>query len=353
VGTTPGVTILWALRSPCQLACQYCYFGTLDDRPAGPRRPRQIGDLTHVGADDASLGVVLKFISTFHPGLVRRVFLAGGEPLVWSGVREVITALKAAAVEIIVCTNGQPLQDDELASRLLMTPVAAVSVSLDSHDAVYNDRWRVDHSGRGWAATVQGLKMLVARRRALSATTRIGVYAVITRQNITHIVDTAKFVADLGVDYFIVQPVSLSRDHKLHSVLSIQRSDLASLADAINILQGQELQIHLPNERYLQLVLQSLTSDRHPRVERCFGGRELFFVQPDGSVWDCPSRYKIAATPRDELVSIVRQSAREIFSVKRRERDTSCDLFSDDCVNMWQLMAFDEILYPMEAESGR
>ena len=32
------------------------------------------------------------------------------------------------------------------------------------------------------------------------------------------------------------------------------------------------------------------------RLPGCFGGTTLAFVEPDGSVWDCPSRYRIAAT---------------------------------------------------------
>ena len=33
------VTLLWALRRPCHLACRYCYFGDLEeDRLSRPRR---------------------------------------------------------------------------------------------------------------------------------------------------------------------------------------------------------------------------------------------------------------------------------------------------------------------------
>jgi molybdenum cofactor biosynthesis enzyme MoaA len=77
-----GVTLLWGLRSPCNLNCLYCYFGTLgggpQDRSAGPSRP---GELSHVGSTDLSLIEMLQFISTFTPELVHRVFIAGGEPL--------------------------------------------------------------------------------------------------------------------------------------------------------------------------------------------------------------------------------------------------------------------------------
>src|SRR5258707_1339775 len=80
----PGVTLLWALRSPCNLQCQYCYFGT-QEVPAPPH----VGALSHRGHRDLALNALLAFIQTCSSTMVRRVFLAGGEPLVWLGSRRV------------------------------------------------------------------------------------------------------------------------------------------------------------------------------------------------------------------------------------------------------------------------
>jgi hypothetical protein len=73
-------------------------------------------------------------------------------------------------------------------------------------------------------------------------------------------------------------------------------------------------------------------------VAGCFGGRELFFIEPDGSVWDCPSSLKIAATPSGRLRSIRGHAATGLFTAV--SRCTDCALFSRDCVNMWPLMEF-------------
>jgi len=76
----------------------------------------------------------------------------------------------------------------------------------------------------------------------------------------------------------------------------------------------------------------------------CFGGRDLFFIEPNGSIWDCPSVYKIQITLPDQYLSIKNASAEHLFSQERRCRNTDCSHFSQDCVNMWQLMEFDSIL---------
>jgi len=344
--TTQGVTLLWALRSPCNLNCQYCYFGTLggpQDRSAGPSYP---GELSHVGCHDLSLFSQLRWISSFTPALVHRVFVAGGEPLIWKGTGRVLKALKEAGCKVIVCTNGLPLRDETVVRSLLEIGVDAVSISLDSHDAAYHDHWRQDRSGQGWLGVVEGVRTLVSLRNAEHHPMKIGIYSVITQLNIDHILPTARYVADLGVDYFIIQPISLTPDHAHGPDLMLDARHQSTLAQALEALQQAGLSLHLPHPGYLKRVLQTLMPGPLPVIQQCFGGRDLFFIEPDGSVWDCPSCYKIAQTPTNTYLSIRDYSATELFSVQRRQRNTDCACFSQECVNMWQLMAFDQILAP-------
>lgn len=103
-----GVTLLWALRSPCNLGCLYCYYGTLEDE-INRTNPLAIGELSHVGDNDLDKMEVIAFVKSFDPKLVKRVFIAGGEPLNWKGSFEIIEILKGIGCEVIVCTNGLPL----------------------------------------------------------------------------------------------------------------------------------------------------------------------------------------------------------------------------------------------------
>ncbi len=339
-----GVTLLWALRSPCNLSCQYCYFGTVEEQsPRGTASARP-GTLSHIRRDDLPLCDMMTFISTFPSHCVNRVFVAGGEPLVWRGTLSVLTGLKARGCEVIVCSNGLPLQKVEMCRALLDLLVDAISISLDSHDAHYNDYWRRDKSGQGWHSVVRGIQTLVQQRNARRMPTQIGVYSVISQQNLDHIVDTGRFVADLGVDYFIVQPISLTPDHTLHDELSLDARHKRVFVQQVQQLRQVVSDIHLAHPEYIQQVITTLTSGSLPMTKGCFGGRDLFFIEPNGSIWDCPSVYKIQNTPSDQYLSIKNASAEHLFSQERRCRNTDCSLFSQDCVNMWQLMAFDSIL---------
>lgn len=72
------------------------------------------------------------------------------------------------------------------------------------------------------------------------------------------------------------------------------------------------------------------------------------FIEPDGSVWDCPSRHKIAATAAQAAQrSITAGTAAELFPQPAATTGCDCPLYSDDCVNMWPLMTdFDRFLAP-------
>ena len=101
------VTVLWALRSPCHLACRYCYFGDLEEHRLSP--PAGAGQLSHLSRDDAPIDSINAFLSSIGQSAVRRVFLAGGEPLNWPPALAIAGVLKDAGVEVIICTNGIPL----------------------------------------------------------------------------------------------------------------------------------------------------------------------------------------------------------------------------------------------------
>lgn len=341
-----GVTLLWALRSPCNLQCLYCYFGTGETPEARVTTPGLPGTLSHNGRNDVPLAKMLAFIRTFSPGYVRRVFLAGGEPLVWQGTQHVVAALKQAGCEVILCTNGLPLQHEAATRLLLDLHVDAVSVSLDSFDAASNDRWRQDRSGQGWAGVVKGIQTLLKLRNEQQSATKVGVYAVITQQNLDQVARTGRFVADLGADYFVVQPVSLAPEHALHADLCMDGRHRAAFIEQIRQLHDANLGIQLAHPDYLTRVITTMTPGPLPMIQGCFGGRDLFFIEPDGSVWDCPSALKIHDTPLEQHWSITSSSAEDLFSTQRRCRNTDCTLFSQDCVNMWQLMSFDTILSP-------
>ncbi|MGW4370326.1 radical SAM protein [Nocardia takedensis] len=328
------ITLLWGLRSPCAFACPHCYFGTIEEHKAAP--PEQAGVLSHLSRTDLPAAAVTAFARTLVDSEVERVVIAGGEPLDWPGTLGLIELIKDAGCQVVVATNAVPLTRPAVAQRLVDLGVDGVSVSLDSADAHTNDLMRPSRSGRfGFGDVVAGIETLLAAR-GTRATPRVGIYTVITRSRPQEITEVGRLAAELGVDYFVPQPISLAADHALFDRMCHTPGDVGDVGEHLTRLYRDPAGVALPDPSYVDRFLSSISTQDSGRVADCFGGARLFFIQPDGSVWDCPSDRRIAATAPDRRRSINGADARVLFAT--RPACTDCSLFSRDCVNMWPLV---------------
>ena len=137
------------------------------------------------------------------------------------------------------------------------------------------------------------------------------------------------------------QPVSLAPDHQLSGTLALTPADIPQLLAQYEELYAVGLPLGLPEPDYPGRVAASVA---HPAgmVRGCFGGHTLYFIEPDGSVWDCPSALRIAATPAGARRSIRGQDGAAMFGAPRG-CPQDCALFSADCVCMWPLTGFNQM----------
>ena len=157
-------------------------------------------------------------------------------------------------------------------------------MSLDSPDPAENDHYRPARNGRdGHAHVIAGIRSLLAARQARSRP-RVGIYMVVTRRNIDAVPAMGRLAADLGVDYFVPQPVSLSLDHDLHDELALGRRHAPEVASALDDLYGAGLSVSLPHHSYAASFAATIQADSPGFVSGCFGGHTLFFIEPDGSL---------------------------------------------------------------------
>jgi MoaA/NifB/PqqE/SkfB family radical SAM enzyme len=338
------VTVLWALRSPCNLGCTYCYFGTIEEhRDQGV--PTQSGQLSHLSRNDTSLADITAFCSTLADSAVGRIVIAGGEPLIWPPILSVLEQITQAGVEVVIATNGIPLNRPEITQRIVDLGISALSVSLDSSDPTYNDHYRPSRNRKdGWHQVLSGIRA-VQHARGERKHPKLGLYAAIGRGNIDAVSGVAALGAELGIDYYVPQPISLDRDHALFQEMSLTAEDEPELRAEFTRLYQTNLPVALPDPSYVEQFLASIATTDPGFVRQCFGGADLFFIEPDGSVWDCPSALRIAATPPERQRTIRHATAAELFPATARHPCGDCGLFSRDCVSMWPLMDFSRFLH--------
>ncbi|MBS2964959.1 radical SAM protein [Actinocrinis puniceicyclus] len=328
------ITLLWALRSVCKFTCGYCYFGTIAAHRA--QVPTAPGTLSHLRRDDLTREEIFAFARSLDGSPVARVVIAGGEPLDWPHILDLIATVKAVGCQVVIATNGVPLTKPIVASRLVELGVDAVSVSLDSTDAAANDELRPALGGYAAHSDVLcGIRTLIDARGEAAAP-RVGIYSVISRRTLDQIGAMAELAVELGCDYYVPQPVSLSPDHALDEELTPYGHEVDRIAAGLTNLHTAGLPLALPDTHYTRLFIASITDRTPRRVEDCFGGAQLFFAQPNGSLWDCPSDLRIAATPPDRHRSIKGADARTLFA--DRPACTDCALLGRDCVSMFPLV---------------
>lgn len=103
--------IAWNISYVCNLKCKHCYLETKEIKIMTP------GELDRVIRQIIELGV-------------RHVFLAGGEPLLFPGIENVIKKLSQPGISVFINTNGILLDENRIHS-LVDSGISGVIIGLD------------------------------------------------------------------------------------------------------------------------------------------------------------------------------------------------------------------------------
>jgi hypothetical protein len=86
---------------------------------------------------------------------------------------------------------------------------------------------RRDHQ-HGHADVIAGARRLLATRADWTRPA-VGLYMVVTQHNIEQMTAMGRLAADLGMDYFVPQPISLAPGHPLRSELGLASEDVTAV----------------------------------------------------------------------------------------------------------------------------
>lgn len=174
----------WELTTVCNLRCAHC--------ASSAGTPRE---------NELSLDESLNICKQFPALLVQEVDFTGGEPLLSPNWTEIAACLNELKIPIRMVTNGVLLEQN--IHRLLKAKITTVGVSLDGLEATH------DHIRRR-----QGLFKEVTRgiRASIKAGIPTAVITAVNDRNANEIPELFKFIQELGVRHWQVQPTfSLGR----------------------------------------------------------------------------------------------------------------------------------------------
>jgi len=305
------IIILWALGSKCNLKCKYCYFGILNYKALNSRTP------------DITTETTIKFIKKINKK-IRFVCLAGGEPLLNKDIYKILKALKKKGISVIISSNGT-LLTKQISNKLINYGLDAIFISLDSCNKKDNDKLR-----GGFNSVVRGINNIIEVKKRQKSKIKVGVYSVMTRDNIKDLVETMDFSINLSVDYFVFQPVWLPKNHDLYNKLTLTKKQEIQVKNIIKEAKKRSNKIFIPSDKYLNLLEKNYFKKDTTCVNNCFGGNNLFFIDPKGNIYDCPSSYKIKNTSYSKNI----KDKNLPFNNKQSGK---CDSFSIDCLPMWEL----------------
>jgi radical SAM protein with 4Fe4S-binding SPASM domain len=169
----------------CPLRCSPCMFwgknGTLvngRDSAAGTEMPGEV------------ISRIFREAGRFHPSFI----LSGGEPLLYSGFKELSTLLKKHRCFAYVCTNGLDIEKNLEAIK--NNPYLVFYISLDGTREI-NDRLR----GAGvHDRVVKSIQLLKQLRPA----PYVGIQFTLQTENVGCLYETVREAVELGTDWFLI-----------------------------------------------------------------------------------------------------------------------------------------------------
>jgi uncharacterized protein len=269
-------TLILKVVGFCDLACRYCY-----DFRAETYSLRM--------SEETAQQAIRQALDCAGPEL--RVLFHGGEPLLaFDQIQQLVPFAKAEAsragrqVTFSVQTNGLHFSPEVV--DFLLAENFVIGISIDGPREV-NDRDRVDHRGRGRTAEIEETLARHPRLRAVA-----GVLTTITGRNADRLLETAEYVAQLGVERWettLFQPLGRAAGRSADFVpeTSAVIQSYLELFDAVESGRFDQMSVG-PVLRYVRNVL---SEERRSMClcDGCGAASELVTINVDGTIQACDS----------------------------------------------------------------
>jgi MoaA/NifB/PqqE/SkfB family radical SAM enzyme len=321
-----------------------------------------------------SLPVIEELVGSARKLGGQNILVSGGEPLLRPDFVDIVRAIHAAGLTIILFTNATLMT--EAAAEALVSGSTRFVFSIDSSKArIYEEIRGVKGA---WQRAITGVKLAVSKNRQKGGQANLGINYTVQKDNVGDMLATAELAEQLGLDY-----IRFGLVHGQEKV-GLDRAELPILAHQIEALRELKNHVNLDifGSRYFPLLLDGTIDveevqqgmpavklfQRHPLP--CHICSQYTLVDNFGDVYPCTYGY-LDNDPDDEetqrlrsrnqLGNIFRQSLEHIWTGKRyshfRRRHDPVNIKSDrrvcgQCEHYFALETIDHYLEKIDRLGG-
>jgi len=229
-----------------------------------------------------------------------------GEPLL---NRQVVEIAKFAATKtsVSMTTNGLALSPEKIA---LLDHLEWIRFSVNGCDPeTYSSIQGA--SPDDFQKVLANIGAAVARKRGLNLPVTIGTQLVLLPENSAKVIDLARQMRDIGVDYFSIKPYS---QHPMsQNRHNIDYGKYISLEEKLKELETD----------FFKIIFRASSMQQAKSVKsygQCFGTHFMAFVSANGDIWECNV---FVGDPRFLIGNGGEESISEIWNGSRRRKVVS------------------------------
>ncbi len=260
---------------------------------------------------------------------VKSIIYAGeGEPLLHKDAPEIINKTKELGIDVAVSTNGvllTPEVSKECLKSLTWIRFSTAAITEENFNKIQ----------RGKKGDLQkvltNMQAAVRIKKDNSLSTTIGVQLLLLPDNKDEIIEMAKRLREIGIDYFTIKP--FSQHPQSQQILKIDYNELIGLEKEVKELETEDFKIYFRTHS-----MEKLSCKR--AYKQCLALPFMVYIDSKGNLWPC-----IVFMGNEELSygNINKESFVEIWEGEHRKKINKIFADMDLEKNCRELCRLDEM----------
>jgi len=251
---------------------------------------------------------------------VKKIFISGGEPLLFKNIYDLINSIKQHGIKTTLCTNATLLKP-QVITKLKIAGLDGLSIGLESLDSNSYHRYR----GRDNITEI-----LQNIREAQEQSLKVSLDVTVTRLNRNELSNIINYCIQNKIDAFLKRFLPLGRGKTNQKQLQLSRIENKAILKlwAELFFEYRGIVKFYSHDPLFGVLIDQMAkvnnvilgeNEKHPG---CIAGKQWVGIAPDGNVMICPILARFV-----QLDNIREKSISEIFNnsmIFKNIRDRNC-----------------------------